>query len=118
MDEVSNGSVSNGGRQLVPGLLYIDDKAPKYKVIENGQGENMSDDVVNVLYNAICYKLSTIKCHLVPGLPYITLHNHQLNCLIKVHSKVQILFFPNIHSKSDKVCGLCFLVSKICEKSV
>ena len=75
-------------------------------------------DVVNMLYNAICYKLSTIKCHLVPGLPYITLHNHQLNCLFKVHSKVQILFFPNIHSKSDKVCGLCFSVSKICGKSV
>ena len=33
MDEVSNGSGTNGGRQLVPGLLYIDDKAPKYKVI-------------------------------------------------------------------------------------
>jgi len=31
VDEVNNGSVSNGGRQLVPGLLYIDDKAPKYK---------------------------------------------------------------------------------------
>ena len=34
MDEVNNGSVSNGGRQLVPGLLYIDDKAPKYKVCD------------------------------------------------------------------------------------
>ena len=33
VDEVSNGSGTNGGRQLVPGLLYIDDKAPKYKVI-------------------------------------------------------------------------------------
>ena len=32
VDEVNNGSVTNGGRQLVPGLLYIDDKAPKYKV--------------------------------------------------------------------------------------
>jgi len=31
VDEVNNGSVTNGGRQLVPGLLYIDDKAPKYK---------------------------------------------------------------------------------------
>ena len=39
VDEVKSGSVSsagttaaNGGRQLVPGLIYIDDKAPKYKV--------------------------------------------------------------------------------------
>jgi double-stranded RNA-binding protein Staufen len=31
VDEVNNGAVTNGGRQLVPGLLYIDDKAPKYK---------------------------------------------------------------------------------------
>merc|ERR1719339_933193 len=29
VDEVNNGSVSNRGRQLVPGLLYIDEKAPK-----------------------------------------------------------------------------------------
>ena len=49
VDEVNNGSVSNGGRQLVPGLLYIDDKAPKYKVgvilmIENVLHEyNMND---------------------------------------------------------------------------
>ena len=47
MDEVNNGSVSNGGRQLVPGLLYIDDKAPKYKVcdmIETGLHDNLNDD--------------------------------------------------------------------------
>merc|ERR1712079_991739 len=36
VDEVKSGSSSagtaaNGGRQLVPGLIYIDDKAPKYK---------------------------------------------------------------------------------------
>merc|ERR1719356_1989505 len=31
VDEVNNGCANNGGRQLVPGLLYIDDKAPKYK---------------------------------------------------------------------------------------
>merc|ERR1719189_1719829 len=66
VDEVSNGSGTNGGRQLVPGLLYIDDKAPKYKTPPIVSGAPVSQQV-NGACNGHGGQAATIAAELLRG---------------------------------------------------
>merc|ERR1719357_267033 len=78
VDEVKSGSVSsagtaaNGGRQLVPGLIYIDDKAPKYKTppIVSGapvSGQQQKTACNGHPANGQCGQAATIAAELLRG---------------------------------------------------